>query len=126
MANILVIDDDEQFRAMLTQMLTQERHRVTAATDGKMGLELLSHFTPDLIITDILMPNKDGIELILELVHKGCTIPMIAISGGRRSIHAQFNLDSATLMGVNATLTKPFTREDLRNAIRQVLAGSGS
>lgn len=121
MAHILVIDDDEQFRAMLVRLLTQENHRVTDARDGEEGLRLFAQVRPDLIITDILMPRMDGIETIMELARKDSGTPIIAISGGRRSISADFNLESATLMGVAATLAKPFTRAALHQAINQAL-----
>lgn len=122
MAHILVIDDDEQFRAMLAQMLSQDSHQVTLAVDGEDGLRLAGQVRPDLIITDILMPRKDGIETIMALAKAGSTIPIIAISGGRRTISAEFNLKSATLIGVKATLVKPFARADLRLAIARALS----
>jgi CheY-like chemotaxis protein len=121
MAHILIIDDDEPFRDMLVHMLTLDAHRVTAARDGEEGLRLCRQTRPDLIITDILMPQMDGIELIMELARQGNGIPIIAISGGRRSISAEFNLKSASLVGVKATLAKPFARADLRQAIQQAL-----
>jgi CheY-like chemotaxis protein len=122
MAHILLIDDDEQFRAMLAQMLSLDHHQVTLAIDGEEGLRLAAQVKPDLIITDILMPHKDGIETIMALAEAGSTIPIIAISGGRRTISAEFNLKSATLIGVKATLAKPFARADLRLAIARALA----
>jgi len=122
LANILVIEDDEGMRAMLVQMLTQDNHRVVTAHDGEMGLAQALEREPDLIVTDILLPKKDGIELIMALSRMGSTIPVIAISGGRRAISAEFNLDSAILMGVKATLAKPFSRTDLRSAIGRALA----
>lgn len=122
MAKILVVDDDDQFRSMLEQMLTLDSHQVIVATDGEMALDLLQKKKPELIITDILMPKLDGIDFILELNRKDLNIPVIAISGGRRSISAEFNLESATLLGVKATLSKPFVREDLRNAVNKALS----
>ena len=122
MAHILVIDDDEQFRAMLTQMLSQDAHRVTAAGNGEEGLRLAGEVHPDLIITDILMPHKDGIETILALARARSKIPIIAISGGRRLIPTDFNLESASLVGVKVTLGKPFTRAQLREAIARLLS----
>jgi len=122
MAHILLIDDDEQFRAMLAQMLSLDAHQVSLAGDGEEGLRLAGQLKPDLIITDILMPHKDGIETIMALAEAGSTIPIIAISGGRRTISAEFNLKSATLVGVRATLAKPFARTDLRLAITQALS----
>jgi CheY-like chemotaxis protein len=122
MAHILLIDDDEQFRAMLAQMLSQDAHQVTLAGDGDEGLRLSGQVKPDLIITDILMPHLDGIEAIMALAGAGSTIPIIAISGGRRTISAEFNLKSAALIGVKATLAKPFARAELRQAIVKALA----
>lgn len=122
MAHILLIDDDELFRAMLAQMLSQEAHRVTQAADGAEGLRLAGQVKPDLIITDILMPNKDGMETIIALSESGSAIPIIAISGGGRVLSAQFNLETAALMGVKATLAKPFARADLRRAIALALS----
>ena len=121
MAHILVIDDDEQFRAMLVQMLTQDGHQVTIAADGEEGLRLARKSAPELIITDILMPKKDGMDVMLELSRGDSQIPVVAVSGGRRSITAEFNLDSATLLGARAVLAKPFTRADLRQALASVL-----
>ena len=122
MAHILLIEDDAVFREMLTKMLRADQHQVTAASDGAQALALRNlHGLPDLILTDILMPGMDGIETIAELGRLRSQAPIIAMSGGRRSISAGFNLDSAALMGVAATLQKPFTREDLRAAISRVL-----
>jgi CheY-like chemotaxis protein len=122
MAHILLIDDDEQFRAMLTQMLSADAHQVTVAGDGDEGLRLALEVKPDLIITDILMPNKDGIETIAALTHAGSAVPIIAISGGQRVRSAEFNLELAALLGVKATLAKPFARADLRRIIEQALS----
>ena len=121
MAHILVIEDDTQFRMMLKQMLGEDGHRVSEAADGEQGLHMAATSRPDLIITDILMPRKDGIDTIVALTQQGDTTPVIAISGGRRSITADFNLESAAMMGVKATLAKPFSLSDLRTAIRKAL-----
>lgn len=121
MAHILIIEDDEQFRQMLTSMLTSDHHRTSQATDGEEGLRLVASVRPDLIITDILMPKMDGIDFVMALKRQGSSVPVIAMSGGRRTISADFNLNSAELMGVAATLSKPFGREELRRAITQAL-----
>jgi DNA-binding response OmpR family regulator len=121
MANILVIEDDEQMRGMLTQMLSQDNHRISVAHDGEDGLRQARDKKPELVITDILMPKMDGIEFIMELNRMGNSTPVIAISGGRRAISAGFNLDSATLMGVKATISKPFSLVELRQAISKAL-----
>ncbi len=122
MPHILVIEDDLEFREPLVKTLTNEGHTVSMAGDGLAALALLQTIRPDLIMTDILMPNKDGIETIMELSRVGSTVPIIAMSGGRRSLTADFNLNSAAIMGVKATLAKPFSRADLRTAIQESLA----
>lgn len=122
MTHILLIDDDDQYRDMLTQMLSRDGHDVITANSGVAGIALAKHHRPELIITDILMPKMDGIETIIALDQAGIKTPIIAISGGRRSISPEFNLESAMLMGVKATIAKPFNREDLRKAIAQAMA----
>jgi CheY-like chemotaxis protein len=122
MSHILVIDDDEFFREMLVQMLNNEGHQVTAAEDGVKGLALLQHIRPDVILTDILMPHMDGVEFIMALSRQSNATPLIAMSGGRRSITPAFNLESAKLLGAKLTLTKPFTHIALRDAVREALA----
>jgi len=122
MAKILVIDDEEQLRDLLKQMLTRDGHEVVTACDGVEGTRCFDTFHPDVVITDIIMPNKDGIEVITELLCRDSTIAIIAISGGRRAITAEFNLESAELLGVKGILSKPFTREQLREAVQLALA----
>jgi CheY-like chemotaxis protein len=122
MAHILVIEDDAEFRQMLVQMLEHDGHKVTTAGDGAEALQLLGRARPDLIVTDILMPKMDGVEFITELGRQSNGTPVVAMSGGRRSITSEFNLDSAKLLGVKATLAKPFSRIDLRKTIEAALA----
>ncbi|MBK1695369.1 response regulator [Chromatium weissei] len=122
MLNILIVDDEELFRVMLAEMVHREGYQARMAANGNEALHAISQQPPNLIITDILMPEKDGIELIAELSKRGSRIPIVAISGGRRTISTEFNLESACLMGVRATLPKPFTREALRRAIADALA----
>jgi CheY-like chemotaxis protein len=122
MPHILVIEDDLEFRDPLVKLLMNDGHTVTVAGDGVEALRLLKTLRPALIISDVLMPKMDGIETIMELSRSGNQVPIIAMSGGRRSVSADFNLASAKLMGVRATLSKPFSRADLRDAITQALA----
>ncbi|HEX5391701.1 MAG TPA: response regulator [Rhodocyclaceae bacterium] len=123
MAHILIIEDDEHFRPMLAQMLTQDNHRVRVACNGEEGMAMVMAEKPDLVITDVLMPKMDGIDFVMALSRQNTSIPVIAISGGRRAISAEFNLDSASLIGVQATLAKPFSRTDLRQAVEKALVG---
>ena len=122
MSHILVIEDDEFFSELLLELLQQDGHKVSLATDGAKALQLLAIQRPDLIITDILMPNMDGVEFIMALAKQDSRIPLIAMSGGRRSISPEFSLESAKLLGVKTTLTKPFTHTDLRQTVQLALA----
>jgi CheY-like chemotaxis protein len=122
MANVLVIDDEDQLRDLLSQMLVRDGHIVKTACDGVDGMNMIKEFQPDLVITDIIMPNKDGITVIIELLNISPSTPVIAISGGRRAVTASFNLESAELLGVKGILAKPFTRDELRKAIEIALA----
>ncbi len=122
MATILVIEDDEQFCQMLAQMLRQAGHQVETAANGVLGLERFRASAPELVITDILMPEKDGIDTILEIKREGTDTRLIAISGGRRAITPQFNLDSAALIGVQQVLAKPFSRQQILEAVEVALS----
>jgi CheY-like chemotaxis protein len=122
MSHVLVVEDDDIFRAMMEEMLRRDGHQVRTASNGAKALIEIERQAPELIITDILMPEKDGIELITELSQRDSSVPIIAVSGGRRAISQDFNLESARLMGVKVTLPKPFTREQLREAISTALA----
>ncbi|HAS81171.1 MAG TPA: response regulator [Verrucomicrobia bacterium] len=122
MATILVIEDDEQFCQMLAQMLRQAGHQVETAANGVLGLERFRASAPELVITDILMPEKDGIDTILEIKREATDTRLIAISGGRRAITPQFNLDSAALIGVQQVLAKPFSRQQILEAVEAALS----
>ncbi|MFD2111366.1 response regulator [Thiorhodococcus fuscus] len=121
MSKVLIVDDDEIFRTMMAEMVRREGYEIEAVSNGQEALAYVARERPLLIITDILMPEMDGIEFIMKLNQDGNDIPIIAVSGGRRSISLEFNLESAALMGVRTTLPKPFTREALRTAIDKAL-----
>lgn len=121
MARILVIDDDKSFLDMLVQTLTHEGHEVAYTCDSEMGFEMLIEGLPDLLITDILMPNKDGLELLLDIQKRGISMPIIAISGGGRSLSKAFSLEAAHDLGAVEILAKPFTRQELKSVIAKAL-----
>jgi DNA-binding response OmpR family regulator len=124
MAHILVIEDDLAFREPLLKMLTNDGHEVVVASDGIEALNLLKSIRPDLIITDVMMPNLDGIETITEMSRLGGTTPIIVMSGSRRAITTEFDWASAPMTAVQVTLMKPFAFADLRAAIKLLLAGA--
>lgn len=121
MANILLIDDDYQFRTMLRKMLERNGYEVFEASDGKEGVKLYRKNPTDLIITDLIMPEKDGIETIQELKKDFPDINIIAISGGGR-LGPQDYLHLAKMLGAKRTLTKPIELPDLIKTIEELLA----
>ncbi|MEK8025184.1 response regulator [Pseudaquabacterium rugosum] len=124
MPHILLIDDDALLRDTLHQLLALDGHQVTEAADGHLGLErLLKGQRFDLVITDMLMPAMDGAQVITEVRRRWPQLPVIAISGGRRAISPQFNLDTAQLVGATCMLGKPFGRAALQQAVRTALGG---
>ncbi len=117
---ILVIDDDQQFRTMLVEMLERKNYQVISASDGEEGIIIWQSLNPDLVITDIIMPNKEGIETILEMKRLNKDVKIIAISGGGRT-NAQDNLLSAKLLGASIIISKPFESNELISAVRKLI-----
>jgi len=123
LAHILIIDDDPIIRAYLRAVLEgEDGHRLQEAQNGDEGIQLYRKHPFDLVITDILMPVKDGVELILEMTESFSNVRIIAMSGGGRGLDATFNLDMAKDFGAMRVLTKPFSAEDLRSAVADLLA----
>lgn len=121
MAHVLLIDDDATLRDTVAQMLELDGHKVTQAADGHEGLQRLREASPDLVVTDVLMPGMDGAELIAAMRKRHAKLPIIAISGGRRVLSPRFNLETAALAGADIQLAKPFSRQQLQTALRAAL-----
>lgn len=121
MKRILVVDDETQIRTMLTEILEQEGYEVHTAGNGEEGLDLAGKLAFDLVITDMIMPVKDGLKFIMELVRDQPDLKIIAISGGG-AIKAERYLTMAGYLGDVATLEKPFKLEVLLELIRKRLA----
>ena len=117
---ILLVDDDKQFRSFMTEMLADKNYHVVESENGEVGLEKYFLEKPDLIITDIVMPEKEGIELILTVRNDNATIPIIAVSGGNLG-NANSYLNMAEKLGVNATLAKPFGMDDINRVLNNLL-----
>lgn len=124
MARILIIDDEPSIRDTLAKILLLDAHEVEKAADGRSALELVSTQPPDLVITDIYMPEMDGIEFLLHLSEIAPDIPVVAISGGSLA-SAGFVLEDASQLGAVATLSKPFEVEEVRGLVRRVLSEHG-
>jgi YesN/AraC family two-component response regulator len=121
MARILLIDDDDAVRTTLRLTLVHFGHTVIEARNGKEGMERFQHANVDLVITDIVMPEKDGLEVVMELRERHSSVKIIAISGADSGDY----LDSARLMGAAKVLLKPFTNERLMTAINGLLPAEG-
>ncbi len=119
MSRVLLIDDDEQILKVFQKMLAGEGYEVIVATNGRQGRELFREHGADLIITDIVMPEKEGIEIIMELRRDYPGLSIIAISGGGQTFGPDSYLDVAQSLGVNKTLQKPIHRRDLLAAVRE-------
>ncbi|HNX37816.1 MAG TPA: response regulator [Candidatus Cloacimonadota bacterium] len=122
MPKILVIEDDNSFRNVLVQMLVKAGYEVEQAGDGNKALEVCKSFKPDVVLSDIIMPDKEGLETIGEMLSDCPDMKIIAMSGGGRVGPDSF-LPLAKKLGAKATLQKPFMRDDLLGTIAEVLAG---
>lgn len=124
MKKVLIIEDDADQRAMLREALERAGFDVADAADGDAGLALQRRSPADVVITDILMPDKEGIETIMELRRLYPPTKIIAITGyGSRHREADY-LWVAREVGANATLKKPFAPARLIDTVREVLAAS--
>lgn len=120
MPRVLVIEDDEEVRELLDSLLSREGYAVTTAANGKQGVDAFLSEPFDLVITDIIMPEKDGIEAIMDLRRGRPELKLIAISGGGRAEPENY-LHSAQLLGANRTLRKPFTNQAILAAVRELI-----
>lgn len=122
MARLLLIDDDADVRAPLTAWLERHGHEVVEAGNGLEGLAQLERATFDVVVTDIIMPDMEGIETILRIRKGWPDLPVIAISGGGSGEPSQA-LRPASRLGAHATLRKPFRPSALGELVDRLLAG---
>ena len=121
MAKLLVVDDDTDVRTMLKTMLERDSHDVITAENGRQALQCVQKQLPDAIILDIVMPEKEGFETIVELRRDYPSIKIIAISGGG-SIGATNHLKLAKTLGAHLALEKPIGMQELKAAIQQLIS----
>jgi DNA-binding response OmpR family regulator len=120
-ANILVIDDEAPMRRFVALALARQGHAVAEAADGAAALKILAERPTDLVITDLLMPETDGIETIMELRRLYPMTKIIAISGGGEYRSGADFLRAAESLGADLTLTKPFQFQALLPAVQALL-----
>ncbi|MCP4020791.1 MAG: response regulator [Desulfobacteraceae bacterium] len=121
MAKILIIEDDEKFRKMLRFLLEESGHKIFEAADGREGMSIFRRGAVDLIITDIFMPEQDGLGVLREVIKGYPDMKTIVISGGGK-IGAYQYLEYAEQFGADKTLAKPFENEELLAIVDELLA----
>jgi len=114
---VCVIEDDAIMLDHIADMLTEMGCEVVTAPDVDTGLARIAEFKPEAVVADILMPERDGLNLIMELHPQRDDIRIVAITGGGR-LGAGPVLNMAQGLGAHATLVKPFSSDDLRTALQ--------
>ncbi len=120
---VLVIDDDAKITRVLDLKLRKAGYQVIVAADGEAGVNLFKAQQPDVVITDVLMPRKEGLETIMELRRDFPEVKVIAISGGGR-IGPDECLDLAKKFGAQYAFTKPFIGKEILQAVQELLGDS--
>jgi CheY-like chemotaxis protein len=119
MASILLVDDNVEFRNILSLALSGAGHTVTLAANGRQALQLFSRISCDLIISDIVMPEKDGLEMLLQLRATKPSFPIILMSGDSPE-NAELYLKVAEQLGATQVLRKPFKAAALLAAVASI------
>lgn len=119
MAKILVVDDDQQIRSLLMRVFVSSGYDVRTAENGAVGIKMLREEAADLLVTDILMPEKEGIETIMEVKRDFPGMKIVAISGGDRD-GCDF-LPMTKPLGADCSLRKPFSLEEISKVVKELL-----
>ena len=122
MARILLVEDEVTFRSVVTAALTQNGHSVIEAADGRTGLALFKAHGADLVITDVMMPDQDGLEVIMEIRSGKNPTPILAMTGHPGETDLYLRL--AKSLGAQRILAKPFRMEELFGAIDDLVPGT--
>ncbi len=122
MVDVLIVDDDELIREMLLEIMRVAGIKAVATEDGTNAMKIVKDENVRLVITDLIMPGKEGLETIISLKKETPQVKIIAISGGGR-ISPESYLGIARDIGAQYTFTKPFDRKKLLGAVRDCLQG---
>lgn len=122
MQKILIIDDEPHILLMLKKMLEQFGYEIDLAANGNEGIELYRKSAADLVITDIIMPEKEGLETIREMRRIRPDLKIIAMSGGGK-VSADNYLEIARIFGASRVITKPFTKKEMVSAVQELMQG---
>jgi DNA-binding NtrC family response regulator len=123
MRRILIIDDDHHILLMIKKMLERAGFEVDLASNGNEGLELIKKVSVDLVITDIIMPEKEGLETIREMKRLCPDMKIIAMSGGGK-VSADNYLNTAKIFGASKILAKPFSQKQMVSAVQDLMGES--
>ncbi|MEE8393781.1 MAG: response regulator [Rhodospirillales bacterium] len=121
MARILVIDDEPDVRTFIATALIRDGHMVVTAGNGYEGVELYRRDPMDVVITDIFMPDQDGLQTIIQLRKESPDLKIICISGGGNYVLGDY-LPAAKRFGANVVLSKPISVSELRHAVNRILS----
>lgn len=121
MSRILVVDDDEMIRLLLRRVLEKAGHEVCEAPDGRVAMKIYSEQKPDCVITDLIMPDQEGIETIQQMRRHAHTAPIIATSG-QSSLMVAHYLKIARALGADAVVEKPFSIAQMLELVTRLLA----
>jgi DNA-binding response OmpR family regulator len=122
MAGILIVEDDKDLREMLKVSLMQRKYTVVEASNGKEALLKFKPSVTDLVITDLIMPDEDGLKVIMKIREMKSTVKIIAISGGGKAGPGNY-LNLAKALGADLIFSKPFSINDLIKRIEELLEG---
>jgi DNA-binding NtrC family response regulator len=120
MKKILIIDDEPHILLMLKKMLERIGYEIDLAANGNEGLELFKRNPSSLVITDIIMPEKEGLETIREMKRVSPDLKIIAMSGGGK-VSADNYLEIAKIFGASKVIEKPFTQQEMVSAVRELM-----
>ena len=120
---ILIIEDDEQHRGLLNELLQLSGFNTVSAKNGKEGLMLFKNISPDLVLTDIVMPEMDGFEVVQKIISYDDSVPLIAMSGYNKGPKTTY-LNMISMLGADAILSKPIKAKKLIDTINESLCNS--
>ena len=119
MARVLILDDEEAVREVIRMVLEEDGHEVAEASNGVTGLEMFRAQPVDVVVTDLIMPKKDGIETIRDLRREFPNVKIVALSG-RGGIQINANLARAKQVGADITILKPCEPCEILDAVRSL------
>ncbi len=123
MHTILLVEDEELLRSGIQELLEINGFKVIGAGDGAQALQWLAEAPVDLIVTDLVMPNMNGVDFVLRVREIHPDLPVIVVSGSTRSVTQRMGIESIDIPGSTASIPKPFRNTDLLTKIRELLGG---